>query len=142
MASEPSSTRAASGAAGNRPLSPHLQIYRWQWTMALSILHRATGVALTVGTLALVYWIVAAATGPIAFEQAQRLFGHWIGQLLLLGWSFALFYHLCNGIRHLVWDAGRGYELGTARLSGYVVFLAAVLLTALAWLVGYDIISV
>lgn len=141
MASDPS-LEPTGGAVRDRPLSPHLQIYRWQWTMALSILHRMTGVALAVGTLLLVYWVFAAATGPLAFEQAQSLISHWLGRLLLFGWSFALFYHLCNGIRHLVWDAGKGFELRAAYLSALLVVTASIALTGLAWLIGYGILRV
>jgi succinate dehydrogenase / fumarate reductase cytochrome b subunit len=121
----------------DRPLSPHLQVYRWQWTMAYSILHRATGIVLGVGTLLLVYWLMALAAGPQAFESAQALIGSWIGRLALFGWTFALFYHLANGIRHLVWDTGRGFELETAEKTGHAVPIAAAALTLLSWIVGY-----
>ncbi len=121
----------------NRPLSPHIQVYRWQITMTLSILHRATGIALTVGTLLLAYWLIAAAAGPEAFATAQALIGSWFGRLLLFGWSYALFYHLCNGIRHLAWDAGWGYELGTMAATGWFVVFVSVLMTFLAWVLGY-----
>ncbi|HLI19552.1 MAG TPA: succinate dehydrogenase, cytochrome b556 subunit, partial [Stellaceae bacterium] len=94
-----------------RPLSPHLQIYKWQLTSVMSIVHRATGLALSVGTIFLVWWLFAAATGDSAFATAQDFWGSWFGQLLLLGWTWSLFFHLCNGIRHLFWDAGYGYEL-------------------------------
>ena len=120
-----------------RPLSPHLQIYRWQLTSVLSILHRATGVALAVGTLLLVYWLVAAAAGPDAFATAQAFIGSILGRLLLFGWTVALFYHLANGIRHLLWDAGRGFELRTAYASGWTVVVAAVALSLIAWIAGY-----
>ena len=123
-----------------RPLSPHLQIYRWQWTMLLSIVHRMTGVALAVGTLWLVWWLVAAAMGPEAFARAQAFAGHWFGRLVLLGFTWALFYHLANGIRHLFWDAGRGFELSTGYGSAWLVVLASLALTGLAWLAGYGII--
>lgn len=123
-------------ARSNRPLSPHIQVYRWQWTMALSILHRITGVALGVGSLLLVYWLTAAATGPEAYARAQGFVGSWFGLLLLFGFSLALFYHLANGIRHLFWDTGRGFELKTAYASGLAVLVAAVVLTGLAWVVG------
>ena len=122
---------------GDRPLSPHLQIYAWQWTMALSILHRASGVGLAVGTLILVWWLLALAYGGPSFDVVQSVIGHWFGRLCLFGWTWALFYHLCNGIRHLVWDTGRGFELDTARNSGYLVFAASVVLTVLAWIAGY-----
>lgn len=141
MASDPS-LEPTGGAVRERPLSPHLQIYRWQWTMVMSILHRMTGVALAVGTLLLVYWVFAAATGPLAFERAQSLISHWVGRLLLFGWSFALFYHLCNGIRHLAWDAGKGFELRAAYLSALLVVVVSIALTALAWLAGYGILRV
>ena len=120
-----------------RPLSPHLQVYRPQLTSVLSILHRITGVVLAVGTLLLVWWLAAAASGPDAFETAQAFIGHVIGRLLLFGWTFALFYHLLNGIRHLFWDAGYGYELATAYRSGWTVVVAAVVSTVLIWVLGY-----
>lgn len=120
-----------------RPLSPHLQVYRWQWTMAYSILHRATGVALGVGTLLLVWWLVALSSGPEAFETVQAVIGSIIGRLALFGWTFALFYHLANGIRHLFWDAGRGFDLDTAARTGHAVPVAAAVLTILSWVVGY-----
>lgn len=124
-------------AADNRPLSPHLQVYRWQWTMAYSILHRATGIALSVGTLALVWWLIALASGPEAFDIAQDVMGSIIGRLALFGWTFALFYHLANGIRHLVWDSGYGFDLDVAALSGHAVPFAATVLTIVAWVFGY-----
>lgn len=123
--------------ADNRPLSPHLGIYRWQITMTMSILHRATGVALAVGTLALVYWLTAAGLGPDSYAEAQGLFASWFGQLLLAGWAFSFFYHLCNGIRHLAWDAGWGFEIRTLYITGYTVWLAAGLLTAGALYLAY-----
>ena len=123
---------------GGRPLSPHLQVYKPQITSVLSILHRATGVALAVGTLMLVWWLIAAASGAEAFGTVQGFWGSWFGQLLLLGWSFALFYHLCNGIRHLFWDAGKGFELATVTRSGMAVIAGAVILTAIAWIWGYS----
>lgn len=123
-------------SADQRPLSPHLQVYRPQLTSVMSILHRLSGVALAVGTLLLVYWLAAAAAGPDYFEGAQAFIGSWLGLLLLFGWSVALFYHLCNGIRHLFWDAGYGYELPQAYASGWAVVIATGVLTLLAWVVG------
>jgi succinate dehydrogenase / fumarate reductase cytochrome b subunit len=122
-------------SSDKRPLSPHIGIYRWQITMAMSILHRATGVALAAGTLALVYWLVAAAMGPDAYAQAQALFATWPGQVLLWGWTFAFFYHLCNGIRHLAWDAGWGFEIRTLYVTGYSVCVLSLALTfsAIVW---------
>lgn len=120
-----------------RPLSPHLQIYRWQITMASSILHRATGVALGVGTLVLTWWLVAAAAGPDYYAWVHGLLGSWLGRLILLGFTWALFYHLCNGIRHLVWDAGYGYDVQTASKSAWAAILVATALTVAAWILAY-----
>ena len=120
-----------------RPLSPHLQIYSWQLTSVLSILHRITGIALSVGTLLLVYWIIAAAAGQETFAAAQEFMGSILGRLLLFGWTLAFFYHLANGIRHLVWDTGRGFELRTVYASGWVVVIATVALSLIAWIAGY-----
>jgi succinate dehydrogenase / fumarate reductase cytochrome b subunit len=124
-------------AANNRPLSPHLQVYKPQLTTFMSITHRATGIALAVGTLMLVCWLIAAATGESAFNEVQAFLGSIIGRLLLLGWSFALFYHMCNGLRHLFWDTGKGFEIETAYMTGRVVIAASILLTIGAWLWGY-----
>jgi succinate dehydrogenase / fumarate reductase, cytochrome b subunit len=120
----------------NRPLSPHLQVYRFQLTSVLSILHRITGVALAVGTILLVYWLIAAASGPGAFATAEAVIGSWIGFVLLFGWTFALFFHLANGIRHLFWDAGLGFELKAVYASGWTVVAVATALTLLSFIVG------
>jgi succinate dehydrogenase / fumarate reductase cytochrome b subunit len=120
-----------------RPLSPHLQIYRRQLTSVTSILHRFTGIGLAVGLLYLVCWLTAAASGLEAFDQLQNFNGSIIGRLLLLGWTVAFFYHLLNGLRHLAWDAGWGFELPTAYKSGYAVFIGTAVLTIAAWLIGY-----
>ena len=122
---------------GERPLSPHLQVYRWQITMVLSILHRATGVALTAGTLLLAWWLIALAAGPDSYGAVQGFIGSWIGRLLLFGWSWSLFYHLCNGIRHLFWDAGVGFEIPTLYRSGWTVVVASAALTLIAWIWAY-----
>lgn len=131
-----SSDRSAMRGTQDRPLSPHLQIYRWQITMVLSISHRATGLALTAGTLLLAWWIVAAATGPAAFATVQGFLASWLGMLLLFGWSFALFFHLSTGIRHLFWDAGYGFDIVNTYRSGYAAVAAAVVLTLLSWIIG------
>jgi succinate dehydrogenase / fumarate reductase cytochrome b subunit len=120
-----------------RPVSPHLQIYRPQLTSFMSILHRATGVFLFLGIPALIYWLVGAASSTEAFDQAQTLAGSIIGRSLLFLWTGAFFYHLLNGIRHLAWDAGWGYELGTTYRSGWTVLIGTVLLTIAAWALGY-----
>ena len=122
---------------GGRPLSPHLQVYKLPLTAVLSILHRITGVALAAGTLLLVWWLIAAATSADAFASVQAVIGSWFGRLLLFGWSFALFYHLCNGIRHLFWDMGKGYDIPTARTSSLVVVVVSIVLTVGAWVWGY-----
>jgi succinate dehydrogenase / fumarate reductase cytochrome b subunit len=119
-----------------RPLSPHLQIYKWQLTMAMSILHRGTGLALAAGTIFLVWWLVAAASSDRAFAAADWFFGSWLGLVFLFGWCFSFFYHLCNGIRHLAWDAGYGFEIPTAYASGYVVIAATIVLTLAAFVAG------
>lgn len=124
-------------ATQDRPLSPHLQVYRPQITSMLSILHRVTGVGLGVGTLLIAWWLIAAATGPEAFDTAQAFMGSLFGRLILLGFTWALFYHLCNGIRHLIWDAGYGYELDSVTKTGWLVLAASVVLTVLAWIAGY-----
>jgi len=120
-----------------RPLSPHLQVYRPQLTSFTSILHRLTGIGLAVGLLYLVCWLVAAASGLEAFDKLQSFNGSIIGKLLLLGWSIAFFFHLLNGIRHLAWDAGWGFELPAAYRTGYAVLIGTALLTILAWVIGY-----
>ena len=119
-----------------RPLSPHLQIYKPQLTSLLSISHRLTGVALGLGTLFLVWWLVAAATGDSAFAAAQAFFGSWLGLLLLFGWTFSFFFHLCNGVRHLMWDTGNGLDLRTTYATGWAALAASGALTLLAFAAG------
>ena len=125
----------------NRPLSPHLEVYRPQLTSVLSILHRLTGVALAFGTLLLVYWLVAVASGPGPYETARGVIGSFFGRLLLFGWTFALLYHLCNGIRHLVWDAGYGLELPVVYRSGWTVVIVSAALTLAFWIAGYALVG-
>lgn len=121
-----------------RPLSPHLQIYRWPVTMATSILHRATGCALAAGTLLLTWWLAAAAAGSDYYALVQACLGSILGRLVLLGFSWALFYHLLNGIRHLFWDAGHGYSIPVANKSSWAVIIGSVVLTVLAWILAYS----
>jgi len=121
---------------GNRPLSPHLEIYRPQWTMVLSISHRITGVGLTLGALLVVWWLVAAATGPAYFALVDGLLTSWVGLVVLLGSAFALCYHTANGIRHLVWDMGYGFDLEVARRSGQAAVGAAAIATVLLVIVA------
>lgn len=126
-------------SSAKRPLSPHLQVYRPQLTSILSITHRLSGVALSVGTLLLVYWLAAAAAGPEAFESAQSFVGSFLGRLLLFGWTIGLFFHLCNGIRHLFWDVGLGFELDDVYRSGWTVVAATAVLSLMTWIVGYGV---
>lgn len=120
-----------------RPLSPHIQIYRPQITSVLSIVHRITGVALTFGTLFLTWWLVSAAYGPDAFATAQAFLGSIVGHLLLWGFTFAVFYHLGNGVRHLLWDFGWGFELPQLRQSGVLMVAFAVIATLITLIAGY-----
>ena len=121
-----------------RPLSPHLQVYKFGLSMILSTLHRGFGAFLTISTPALVIWLAALASGPESYAHLQACFSHWFGQLLLLGWSVALFFHLCNGIRHLFWDVGRGYEKDELSKSGVVVAVSTIALTLAAWWMAYQ----
>ena len=116
-----------------RPLSPHLSVFRWPITMVLSILHRMTGVALSVGLVVYAVWLMAAAAGTGLYEGMNAFFGTFIGKLMLIGWSAAFFLHLANGIRHLVWDAGFGFERSSANATGWLVVVATVLATGLFW---------
>ncbi len=118
-----------------RPLSPHLTIYKPQITSVLSILHRATGIALTAGILLLVWWLGALATGPEAFATVQGFVGSPIGILLMLGWSWSLMYHLLNGVRHLAWDAGWGLDLDAVHKGGWIAAGGSAALTVFGWLI-------
>lgn len=116
-----------------RPLSPHLQIYRPQWTSVLSILHRISGVLLSVGTVLMVVWLVALAQGEQAYQAMIGFMSSAPVLVALVGWTLALFYHLLNGIRHLLWDTGTMLELKPARASGWMVVVLAFVLTAGVW---------
>ena len=116
-----------------RPLSPHLQIYSPQINMVMSIVHRMTGAALYVGTLLLAWWLIAAATGPAYFDFVNGLFGSLVGRLILIGYTWALLHHMFGGIRHLIWDTGRGFELGTVDLMCWLSLIASVSCTVLIW---------
>lgn len=120
-----------------RPLSPHLQVYRPQVTSVLSIAHRMTGVVLAFAALLLTYWLASAAYGPESFARAQVLMESWVGRLVLFGFTFSLFYHLCNGVRHLGWDMGWGFDLVKLRLTGVIVIIASMGLTVLSWMMAY-----
>ena len=123
-------------SASNRPLSPHLQVYRLPLSAILSILHRATGVFLSIGTLLLVWWLMSVAEGEAAFNGAQSVVGSFLGQLILFGWTFALFFHLANGVRHLFWDVGYGFENETVAKTSLAVIASSAGLTVLVWIVA------
>ena len=121
-------------AAAARPLSPHLQIYRLIPTMLMSILHRITGGALYFGTLLLAWWLIAAATGPEYYDYVAGFFGCWPGKIILLGYTWALMHHLLGGLRHLLWDTCRGYDLKTIDLLCWGTLAGSLALTALIWI--------
>lgn len=120
-----------------RPLSPHLQVYKWPLAMAISILHRLTGVALAIGAVLLVVVLISVAAGPASYEVMRGYIASLLGQIFLFLWTVALFLHLFNGIRHLVWDAGYGFEKSTTKNSGILVFLATIVLTVAVWIAAY-----
>jgi succinate dehydrogenase / fumarate reductase, cytochrome b subunit len=122
-------------ARAERPLSPHLQIYRWYFTMALSIAHRITGVGLALGLMLFTWWLLALASGPEAFAMVHGVMSSWLGAVILFFYTLTLFYHMGNGIRHLVWDFGYGFDLQVARASGAAVLAFAGAMTVLIWLV-------
>ncbi len=119
-----------------RPLSPHLQVYKPQLTSVLSITHRATGVFLSLGSLLLSCWLVGLATSESAFANLNIHINAWYGQVILAAFVFSLFYHLSNGIRHLCWDVGIGLDISTTYKSGYAIIASSIILTALAFLLG------
>jgi succinate dehydrogenase / fumarate reductase cytochrome b subunit len=119
----------------DRPLSPHLTVYRWPITMTLSILHRVTGVGMSIGLIVLALWLTQAAAGPEKYQYFRDTMAAPIGQILLIGWTFAFFLHLGNGIRHLVWDTGRGFEKNHANAGAWLVLILSVALTVIFWAV-------
>jgi len=120
-----------------RPLSPHLSIYRWPITMAASITHRATGIALAAGTLFLAWWLIAAASGPDAYALFARVAANPLGLIVLFGFLWSLAFHLLNGIRHLAWDVGYGFKVPTAKLTAAIVYIGSLVLAAGAFAVGF-----
>ena len=114
-----------------RPLSPHIQVYRWQITMWLSSLHRITGALLSLGAVVLAIWLIALASGPDAFASVQQIVGSAWFKAPLVGWAFCFFFHLSNGVRHLFWDIGAGFDRASIRASGWAVVVVAVLATVL-----------
>ena len=120
-------------AQTQRPLSPHLQIYKWQVQMVTSILHRATGIALAVGTLMVLWGLLSLAAGEDAFNQFKVCMSSPLGMILMIGWTWSLFFHLCNGIRHLIQDAGAGYAIAQFVRSSWLSVIISIVLTLLIW---------
>jgi succinate dehydrogenase / fumarate reductase, cytochrome b subunit len=129
-------SKPAAGGAGARPLSPHLQIYRPIINMVASIVHRVTGASLYFGTILLAWWLIAAATSPAYFEFVNGIFGSWPGRVILLGYTWALLQHMLGGIRHLIWDTGRGFELASIDRLSWASFTGSIALTAIIWAVA------
>jgi succinate dehydrogenase / fumarate reductase cytochrome b subunit len=132
-------TAPVTRAPRQRPLSPNIQNYRPQLTSVLSIANRITGVVLSIGAVGLVIWLSAAAAGPEPYAIVQRVIGSWFGWIVMLGFTFAFFLHLCGGIRHLIWDTVHGFELRSIYISGWSVVAASVVLTVAAWAAGFSI---
>jgi succinate dehydrogenase / fumarate reductase cytochrome b subunit len=122
-----------------RPLSPHLQTYRWTLTMALSIVHRATGVALYFGTLLLAWWLIAAASGPRAYGHVQDFTSSFVGRLTVFGYTWALLHHLLSGIRHFFWDLGYGFKPAGREALSWGALIGGIALTVLLWIAAYAI---
>lgn len=120
----------------NRPLSPHLQVYKLPLTAVLSVLHRGTGIVLAIGTLLVTYWLAAIAGGEASFNTANAILGSGLGKLVLFAWTWALFYHLANGVRHLLWDSGFGFDLSTVEMTNKAVIGTSLVLTVLLWIVA------
>ena len=129
-------------AQAKRPLSPHLQVYRWGAHMAVSIMHRATGSALAFGAILLTWWLVAIATGHDYFNTVQAYAGTWFGRIVLFGITFALMQHLASGIRHLLMDAGKLYELKANTASAKAVFAFSIVMTIVIWVAAYKVMGV
>ena len=126
----------ASRTPRSKPLSPHLQVWRWHITMASSILHRATGCALYVGALIAAAWALSLASGPEAYAAFKGVMGSWLGLVVMFGLTLSLFFHLANGIRHLVWDTGHAFDLKSANASSVLVFAFAIAATLAIWAVA------
>lgn len=125
----------------DRPRSPDLQVWKWHLTMVLSITHRASGMLLAAGSGALAFWLICAGLGPGQYAIAQAFFRSPIGVALLMLWSWSLFFHLCNGVRHLFWDAVKGYELPTAFASAWAVLIVSSALTIISWAFGFIVVG-
>jgi succinate dehydrogenase / fumarate reductase cytochrome b subunit len=127
------------GTLVRRPMSPHIQVYRFQLSMFLSIANRVAGVISSLGTLLLVWWLVAAASGPGSFGTVQRVVGHPVGMIVLFGWTLALVFHFFSGLRHLAWDAGYGFGKDVFNRTGPMVVAATIVMTLLIWAIGFSL---
>ncbi len=125
-------------STGARPLSPHIQIYRWQIQMVTSILHRATGIALAAGSIVVLLGVLALAAGPDAYAKVQAFGASWIGRILLIGWTWSLAYHLLNGIRHLVQDGGAQFEIREFVRNGWIAVIGSFVLTVIVWAIVFS----
>ena len=131
----------ANDKSAARPLSPHLQIYRPMLTMMMSIMHRITGVGLYFGMVLLVWWLTAASVSDGSFDAVQGFFGHWFGRLLLFGFTWALIHHALGGLRHLLWDTGRGFDLSLIEWLARGNLAGSIVLTVLLWIIGYGVMA-
>jgi succinate dehydrogenase cytochrome b subunit len=131
----------ANDKSAARPLSPHLQIYRPMLTMMMSIIHRITGVGLYFGIVLLVWWLSAASISDGYFDFVQGFFGHWFGRLLLFGFTWALIHHALGGLRHLLWDTGRGFDLTVVEWLARANLAGSIVLTLLLWIIGYGVMA-
>ncbi|KPF94541.1 succinate dehydrogenase [Rhodopseudomonas sp. AAP120] len=122
----------------DRPLSPHMQTYRWSLTMTMSIVHRATGIALYSGTLLLAWWLIACAAGPASYATIQSFTGSWIGRLILFGYTWALMHHLLSGVRHFVWDLGYGFKTADREWLTWAALIGGIVLTVLLWVIAFS----
>ena len=129
----------ANDKSAARPLSPHLQIYKPMLTMMMSIMHRITGIGLYFGIILLVWWLTAASISDSYFDFVQGFFGHWFGRLLLFGFTWALIHHALGGLRHLLWDTGRGFDLNVVEWLARANLAGSIMLTLLLWIIGYGV---
>lgn len=131
----------ANDKSAARPLSPHLQIYRPMLTMMMSIMHRITGIGLYFGIVLLVWWLTAASISESYFDFVQGFFGHWFGRLVLFGFNWALIHHALGGLRHLLWDTGRGFDLNLIEWLARANLAGSIVLTLLLWVIGYGVMA-
>ena len=129
----------ANDKSAARPLSPHLQIYKPMLTMMMSIMHRITGMGLYFGIILLAWWLTAASISDSYFDFVQGFFGHWFGRLLLFGFTWALIHHALGGLRHLLWDTGRGFDLNVVEWLARANLAGSIILTLLLWIIGYGV---